>query len=144
MAPCKWRHSSVGARQIFRKALTVKGDPQAIGHLEARHESGLTAIKQYFLHSRMLKRWGLDKRARREYPESIGEMEHADWLMARIFMIDGPPNLPDLGKPNIGENVPEVLGSELALELGAQAPIKVEVPYCETVRDFVSRDLLIP
>ena len=70
-------------------------------------------------------------------------MKHADWLMDRIFMLDGLPNLQDLGKLNIGENVPEILQSDLALERGAQATVKDGVAYCESVRDFVSRDLLL-
>ncbi|MDZ4237328.1 MAG: bacterioferritin, partial [Hydrogenophaga sp.] len=81
--------------------------------------------------------------AKKEYEESIGEMKHADWLMDRIFTLDGLPNLQDLGKLNIGENVPEMLGSDLALERGAQATIKDGVAHCESVRDFVSRDLLM-
>ena len=118
----------------------MKGDPKAIGQRQAQLKNGLTAINQYFVHHRMLKHSGLDKK---EYPESIGEMKHADWLMDRIFMLDGLPNLQDLGKLNIGESVPEMLSSDLALERGAQATIKDGVAYCETARDFVSRDLLM-
>jgi len=95
------------------------------------------------VHYRMLKHWGLDKLAKKEYEESIGEMKHADWLMDRIFMLDGLPNLQDLGKINIGEDVPEMLAADLALERGAQATIKEGVAHCETVRDYVSRDLLL-
>ena len=120
----------------------MKGDPQAIAHLHAQLKNELTAINQYFVHYRMLKHWGLDKLAKKEYEESIGEMKHADWLMDRIFMLDGLPNLQDLGKLNIAENVPEMLQSDLALERGAQATIKDGIAYCESVRDYVSRDLL--
>ena len=121
----------------------MKGDPQAIKHLQAQLKNELTAINQYFVHYRMLKHWGLDKLAKKEYDESIGEMKHADWLMDRIFMLDGLPNLQDLGKLNIGDNVPEMLQSDLALERGAQTTIKEGVAHCESVRDFVSRDLLM-
>lgn len=120
----------------------MKGDPQVIEHLQAQLKNELTAINQYFLHYRMLKHWGLDKLAKKEYEESIGEMKHADWLMDRIFMLDGLPNLQDLGKLNIGEDVPELLACDLGAETGAQATIKAGIAHCETVRDYVSRDLL--
>ncbi len=120
----------------------MKGDPQAIAWLQAQLKNELTAINQYFVHYRMLKHWGLDKLAAKEYAESIGEMKHADLLMDRIFMLDGLPNLQDLGKINIGETVPEILGSDLALERGAQATVKDGIAHCESVRDYVSRDLL--
>ena len=120
----------------------MKGDPQAITHLQAQLKNELTAINQYFVHYRMLKHWGLDKLAAKEYEESIGEMKHADKLMDRIFTLDGLPNLQDLGKLNIGEDTPEILRSDLALETGAQATIKDGIAYCESVRDYVSRDLL--
>ena len=120
----------------------MKGDPQVIEHLQAQLKNELTAINQYFLHYRMLKHFGLDKLAKKEYEESIGEMKHADWLMDRIFMLDGLPNLQDLGKLNVGEDVPEILRSDLALELGAQTTIKAGIEQCEKARDYVSRDLL--
>ena len=120
----------------------MKGDPQVIAHLQAQLKNELTAINQYFVHYRMLKHWGLDKLASKEYDESIGEMKHADALMDRIFMLDGLPNLQDLGKHNVGEDVPELLNSDLALETTAQGTIKDGIAYCESVRDYVSRDLL--
>ena len=120
----------------------MKGDPQVIKHLQAQLKNELTAINQYFLHYRMLKHWGFDKLAKKEYEESIGEMKHADWLMDRIFMLDGLPNLQDLGKLNVGEDVPELLRSDLAMELGAQTTIKAGIEQCEQARDYVSRDLL--
>lgn len=120
----------------------MKGDPQAIAHLQAQLKNELTAINQYFVHYRMLKHWGLDKLAAKEYEESIGEMKHADKLMDRIFTLDALPNLQDLGKLSIGEDVPEILKSDLALETGAQHTIKAGIAHCETVRDYVSRDLL--
>jgi len=120
----------------------MKGDPKVIEHLQAQLKNELTAINQYFLHYRMLKHWGLDKLAKKEYEESIGEMKHADKLMDRIFMLDGLPNLQDLGKLNIGEDVPELLRCDLGAETGAQATIKDRIAQCESVRDYVSRDLL--
>ncbi len=120
----------------------MQGDPKAISHLQAQLKNELTAINQYFVHYRMIKHWGLGKLAAKEYAESIGEMKHADLLMDRIFVLDGLPNLQDLGKLNIGEDVPEILSSDLALEQGAQATIKDGIAYCESVRDYVSRDLL--
>ena len=120
----------------------MKGDPQVIAHLQAQLKNELTAINQYFVHYRMYKHWGLDRIAKKEYDESIGEMKHADRLMDRIFMLDGLPNLQDLGKLMIGENLIECMNCDLKLECGAQATIKDGIACCETVRDYVSRDLL--
>ena len=120
----------------------MKSDPIVIQHLNAQLKNELTATNQYFLHYRMLKHWGFNRLAKKEYEESIGEMKHADQLMERIFTLDGLPNLQDLGKLLIGEDVPELLSCDLRLETGAQATIKDGIAYCETVRDYVSRDLL--
>ncbi|SDM46667.1 bacterioferritin [Oryzisolibacter propanilivorax] len=120
----------------------MQGDPQVIAHLQAQLKNELTAINQYFVHYRMLKHWGLERLAKKEYDESIGEMKHADRLMDRIFMLDGLPNLQDLAKLQIGEDVPEILECDLRSERGAQATIKDGIAYCESVRDYVSRDLL--
>ncbi|MGE0497442.1 MAG: bacterioferritin [Ramlibacter sp.] len=120
----------------------MKGDAKVIAHLQAQLKNELTAINQYFLHYRMYKHWGLDKLARKEYDESLGEMKHADKLMDRIFMLDGLPNLQDLGKLMVGEDVPEILKCDLQAEQGAQATIKDGIAHCESVRDYVSRDLL--
>ncbi|KAB2896915.1 MAG: bacterioferritin [Burkholderiaceae bacterium] len=120
----------------------MQGDAQVIAHLQAQLKNELTAINQYFLHYRMLKHWGFDKLAKKEYSESIGEMKHADWIMDRIFVLDGLPNLQDLGKLQVGEDVPEILACDLRSEQGAQATIKEGMAYCESVRDYVSRDLL--
>ena len=120
----------------------MKGDAQVIGFLQAQLKNELTAINQYFLHYRMYKHWGLDKLAKKEYEESIGEMKHADKLMDRIFMLDGLPNLQDLGKLMIGEDVPEVLACDLRLESAAQLTVKDGIACCELARDYVSRDLL--
>ena len=120
----------------------MKGDAQVIGHLQAQLKNELTAINQYFLHYRMLKHWGFGKLAKKEYEESIGEMKHADWLMDRIFMLDGLPNLQDLAKLQVGEDVPEILDCDMRLEVASQATIKEGIAHCEVVRDYVSRDLL--
>ncbi len=120
----------------------MKGDAKVIEHLQAQLKNELTAINQYFLHYRMYKHWGLDKLAKKEYAESIGEMKHADLLMDRIFQLDGLPNLQDLAKILVGEDVPEALACDLKAEMGAQATIKAGIAHCESVRDYVSRELL--
>lgn len=120
----------------------MKGDQKVIAHLQAQLKNELTAINQYFVHYRLLKHWGLHRLAKKEYDESIGEMKHADRLMDRILMLDGLPNLQDLGKLLIGEDVPELLDCDLQSERGAQATIKDAIAECETARDYVSRDLL--
>ena len=120
----------------------MQGDPQVIQHLQAQLRNELTATNQYFLHYRILKHWGFEKLAKKEYEESIGEMKHADRLMERIFTLDGLPNVQDLGKLLVGENVPEILSCDLQSETGAQATIKDGMAYCESVRDYVSRDIL--
>ena len=120
----------------------MKGEPQVISHLQAQLKNELTAINQYFVHYRMLAHWGLQRMAKKEHDESIGEMKHADRLMERILMLDGLPNLQDLGKLMIGENAVEILECDLKLEVAAQATIKEGIASCETLRDYVSRDLL--
>jgi len=120
----------------------MKSDPQVIQHLNAQLKNELTATNQYFLHYRMLKHWGFHRLARKEYEESIGEMKHADRLMERLFMLGGLPNLQDLGKLLVGENVPEILDCDLQSETGSQATLKEAIAHCESVRDYVSRDLL--
>ncbi len=120
----------------------MQGDPQVIAYLNAQLKNELTATNQYFLHYRMLKHWGFAKLAKKEYEESIGEMKHADKLMERIFTLDGLPNVQDLDKLLIGEDVPEILDGDLKLESGAQGTVKDGIAYCESVRDYVSRDLL--
>jgi bacterioferritin len=120
----------------------MQGDPQVVAHLQAQLKNELTAINQYFVHYRMFKHWGFERMAKKEYEESIGEMRHADKLMDRIFMLDGLPNLQDLGKLMIGETLLEALGCDLKLERAAQATIKDGIAACETARDYVSREIL--
>ena len=120
----------------------MKGDPQVIVHLQAQLKNELTATNQYFVHYRMFKHWGFERAAKKEYEESIGEMKHADRLMERILVLEGLPNLQDLGKLLVGETVPEVLDCDLQSERQAQATLKEAIAYCEGVRDYVSREVL--
>lgn len=119
----------------------MKGDPKVIEFLNACLKNELTAINQYFLHSRMLKDWGVSILAEYEYKESIEEMQHADWLIERILFLGGLPNLQDLGKLQIGESVHEILECDLALEHDAIPTLRDAVEYADKVRDYVSRDL---
>src|SRR3954466_13019566 len=126
-----------------RPTSTMQGNPQVIQHLQAQLNNELTATNQYFLHYRILKHWGLDRLAKKEYEESIGEMKHADKLMERILMLDGLPNLQDLGKLLVGEDVPEILNGDLQSERGAQATVKAGIAVCEQAQDFISREILV-
>ena len=120
----------------------MKGDTKVIEFLNKQLKHELTAINQYFLHQRMLKHWGFGRLAKHEYDESIEEMKHADRLMERILVLDGLPNLQDLGKLLVGENAVEILRCDLKAEQGAQRTLKDAIAHCEGVRDYVSREVL--
>jgi bacterioferritin len=119
----------------------MKGDPKVIEHLNRALKNELTAISQYFLHSRILKDWGLEKLADKEHEESVDEMKHADALIQRILFLEGLPNLQDLGKLLIGENVREILECDLKLEHKAVPDLKAAIAECESIGDYVSRHL---
>jgi len=122
---------------------SLPGDPTTIKFLNIVLKNELTAINQYFLHSRMLADWGLSEFARKEYEESIDEMKHADKLIKRILFLGGLPNLQDLGKLMIGENVRELIACDLSLETRALPDLKMGISHCENIKDYITRELFV-
>jgi bacterioferritin len=120
----------------------MQGDPAIIARLNEVLTNELTAVNQYFLHARMLDNWGLIKLGKIVYDESIGEMKHADKLIKRILFLDGLPNLQDLRKLAIGENVLEALTADLQLEVSGRGTLVAGVAQCESAQDFISREIL--
>ena len=121
----------------------MQGDPKTIHHLQAQLRNELTITSQYRLHHRILQHWGLERLAQREHDESLSEIQHADRLMARILMLGGMPNLQELGKLMVGQDVPQILDCDLRGERAAQSTLKEGIAHCEVARDYVSRQLLL-
>jgi len=121
----------------------MQGDPKTIHHLQAQLRNELTITSQYRLHHHILQHWGLERLAQRAYDEAIGEMKHADTLIARILVLGGMPHLQELGKLIVGQDVSQILDCDLRGERGAQLTLKEGIAHCEVARDYVSRHLLL-
>ena len=119
----------------------MKGSQEVIKNLNTILKNELTAINQYFLHARMLKDWGFSVLGDKVYNESIGEMKHADIIIGRVLMIEGLPNLQDLGLLKIGQNVEEIFSADLSVEMLNQGCLKEAILLCENERDYVSREI---
>ena len=119
----------------------MKGSQEVIKHLNTILKNELTAINQYFLHARMLKDWGFSVLGNKVYHESIGEMKHADMIIGRVLMLEGLPNLQDLGLLKIGQNVEEIFSADLSVEMLNQGCLKDAILLCENERDYVTREI---
>ena len=119
----------------------MKAEAGIISQLNIILKNELTAINQYFLHSRMIRDWGFERLAAKIYEESIGEMKHADLIIERVLLLDGLPNLQALGKLKIGENTEEIFTADLSLEMTNQSCLKVAIQHCEEKRDYVTREI---
>jgi bacterioferritin len=138
-----WCAASGIKGKAFRRRLGMQGNPKIIAELNKLLKNELTAINQYFLHARMMKHWGFERLGKKVYEESIGEMKHADKLIQRILLLDGLPNLQDLGRLAIGESVPECLKADLKLESVARNDLVAATAACEAAKDFVSREIVV-
>ena len=123
------------------RGTVMKAEAGIISQLNIILKNELTAINQYFLHSRMIKDWGFERLAAKIYEESIGEMKHADLIIERVLLLDGLPNLQALGKLKIGEDTEEIFTADLSLEMTNQSCLKVAIQHCEEKRDYVTREI---